>query len=155
MATLNQIKVNTGTEANPTYVLHDVHDKRLDDGANSLVTTCTHLLATNAALSSFNPITSTNLASVLGACMTNIATTSINLNDLNDAGLNIYSIAKQNIPATNKPSDSSNYGIVVVFGANDRGCAVQLYVDTTLNKTYHFYMRFAGINGWRDWVTIG
>ena len=91
----------------------------------------------------------------LGACMTNIATTSINLNDLNDAGLNIYSIAKQNIPATNKPSDSSNYGIVVVFGTNDRGCAVQLYVDTTLNKTYHFYIRFAGVNGWRDWVTIG
>lgn len=87
--------------------------------------------------------------------MTNIATTSINLNDLNDAGLNIYSIAKQNIPATNKPSDSSNYGIVVVFGTNDRGCAVQLYVDTTLNKTYHFYIRFAGVNGWRDWVTIG
>lgn len=66
MATLNQIKVNTGTEDNPSYVLHDVHDKRLDDGASSLVTTCTHLLATNAALSSFNPITSANLASVLG-----------------------------------------------------------------------------------------
>ena len=66
MATLNQIKVNTGTEDNPTYVLHDVHDKRLDDGASSLVTTCTHLLATNAALSSFNPITAANLASVLG-----------------------------------------------------------------------------------------
>ena len=66
MATLNQIKVNTGTEDSPSYVLHDVHDKRLDDGASSLVTTCTHLLATNAALSSFNPITSANLASVLG-----------------------------------------------------------------------------------------
>lgn len=66
MATLNQIKVNIGTEDNPSYVLHDVHDKRLDDGASSLVTTCTHLLATNAALSSFNPITSANLASVLG-----------------------------------------------------------------------------------------
>ena len=71
MATLNQIKVNTGTEANPTYVLHDVHDKRLDDGASSLVTTCTHLLATNAALSSFNPITLANLASVLGDSLMN------------------------------------------------------------------------------------
>lgn len=81
MATLNQIKVNTGTEDSPTYVLHDVHDKRLDDGASSLVTTCTHLLATNAALSSFNPITSANLASVLGASVHEVSSSSASYHD--------------------------------------------------------------------------
>lgn len=85
MATLNQIKVNTGTEANPTYVLHDVHDKRLDDGASSLVTTCTHLLATNAALSSFNPITSANLASVLGVSwVTSAKSGTTNIDDVSE-----------------------------------------------------------------------
>ena len=63
MAFLDQINVNVGTEDNPSFVLHDIHDKRFSSTA---VTTATHLLATDASLSAINPMTIANAASVLG-----------------------------------------------------------------------------------------
>ena len=61
MAVLDVLNLNLGTEQNPNWVLHDLHDKRISTTA---VTTATHLLATNAG--AMNPITAANLASVLG-----------------------------------------------------------------------------------------
>ena len=63
MAVLDVLNLNLGTEQNPNWVLHDLHDKRISTTA---VTTATHLLATNAGVTAMNPITAANLASVLG-----------------------------------------------------------------------------------------
>lgn len=63
MAVLDVLNLNLGTEQNPNWVAHDLHDKRISTTA---VTTATHLLATNAGVTAMNPITAANLASILG-----------------------------------------------------------------------------------------
>ena len=66
MAVLDQLNLNLGTEQNPNWVLHDLHDKRISTTA---VTTATHLLATNAGVTAMNPISAANVASVLGGAL--------------------------------------------------------------------------------------
>ena len=159
MATLNQIKVNTGTEDNPSYVLHDVHDKRLDDGASSLVTTCTHLLATNAALSSFNPITSVNLASVLGAPTWIALTSTSDLNECFKVGAIYFNNGAATTNMLNLPSGISNYFCVWTVRQGNSGTAANRYIqfcqDFTVNAStnllhLYFRLRFPAGN-WARW----
>lgn len=90
MAVLDVLNLNLGTEQNPNWVLHDLHDKRISTTA---VTTATHLLATNAGVTAMNPITAANLASVLGGALLTRHTrlTDFDLNKLKQA------VAEQNL----------------------------------------------------------
>ena len=107
MAFLDQINVNVGTEASPSFVLHDIHDKRFSSTA---VTTASHLLATDANLSAFNPITAANLASVLGATQNY----SGDLDYLVTPGVYTLMSTQQHTPF-----GDNSWGVVIVSGSYD------------------------------------
>lgn len=148
MAVLDVLNLNLGTEQNPNWVAHDIHDKRISTTA---VTTATHLLATNDGVTAMNPISAANLASVLGATYILIPIDS-DLNDYTKDGA-VYRVPNSGVANSliNKPSGFSTSGLMYV-----RHSFPSLAVIQVIIASGSIYMRTGNTASgvWQDWNTF-
>ena len=129
MAVVNQLNLNVGTEQNPNFVLHDIHDKRISTTA---VTTATHLLTCNSGVTSIAPITTANLASVLGGVVETLPQNS-DLNNLKTRGKKYvspsgaYSSTMSNLPTSQ--SASAGFELMYFSGYSNTTYGCQLFFN--------------------------
>lgn len=139
MAFLDKINVNVGTEANPSFVLHDIHDVRANSTA---VTTATHLLATDANLSAINPMTIANAASVLGGFQTFDYNT--DLDTIRTTGKGLVSASTPNVP-------KEDYGVLDTQFFTNNGGTFGVERIQFISNLKDVYQRVYW-NGWNAWT---
>ena len=158
MAVLDVLNINLGTEQNPNWVLHDLHDKRISTNA---VTTATHLLATNAGVTAMNPITVANLAPVLGVDKNyGSLLANIDLNTLVDDTRALYAGGAN---VSNKPfGDSNNNEFFLVVKKLTQGFSSPRIIQEAFynigrspNKDYYLFRTATVTDGtplWSAWT---
>lgn len=146
MAVLDVLNLNLGTEQNPNWVLHDLHDKRISTTA---ATTATHLLATNAGVTAINPMTIANAASVLG--VVNAKELGGSVSDFNSILTEgTYSIGVEKLEdMSNKPAGlSSQRALLTVVVNNNKALVKQTLTGFVGGEVFE---RIYYNNVWQAW----
>lgn len=130
--------VMTQLQLEGSSTVYDLNDARI---SSTSVSTATHFLGTNSSVSAINPISASDLASVLGA----IQFTNKSSGSLNNIITNKFFRAASTV--TNVPSVYDCFGVAIF---DENGLGIQLLADLLGNA----YVRAKNGTGWKNWKKI-